>query len=113
MATQLPDHKVRKRWKLTPRFWGFLFAIFFAYMAIAYATSFSQIWRLKSEIQHIEEQIARVEARNQELREELEYLQSEEYIERVARQELGLVKPGETAVFVASPAGDGSSEREE
>lgn len=53
--------------------------------------------RLEADIQGLEERFQRLEA----LR---EYLNSDEYIEAVARQQLGLVREGETAFVVISTA---------
>ncbi len=93
----------RKRWKLTPRFWILVGAAFFLYMSISYVTGYVQIWQIRREIRQIEEEISRAELRNDQLREELIYLRSDEYVERIAREELGLVRPGETAVIIATP----------
>lgn len=98
--------RVVRRWKVTPRFWALLAAVYALYMAVSYATGFWQIWRLEAEIRRVEARIASVEAENEALRRQLSYMQSDEYIEKVAREELGLVMPGEVAVIVASPAGD-------
>lgn len=72
-------------------------------MVSSYVNGYIQIAKIKSEIKRVQEEIKAVEAHNEELKQELAYLQSDEYIEKVARQELGLVRPGETAVRVASP----------
>ncbi len=53
--------------------------------------------RLKAEITEIEQRYERLEA----LR---EYLSSDEYIEAVAREQLGLVREGETGIAVISAA---------
>jgi len=45
-------------------------------------------------------------AERKELAEELEYVQSPEYLEKVAREELALVKPGETVVIIPEKAGE-------
>jgi len=100
--------KRRKRWRLTPRFWVIVGTAFFIYMSFSYVTNFVQIWRIEQQIRRIEEEISRAEARNEELRRELAYLQSDEYIERIAREELGLVRPGETAVIIATPDAEGN-----
>lgn len=92
--------KSRKRWRVTPRFWGLAVAVFTMYMAVAYITGFVQIWRLQNEIERVQAEIEMIEAENERLREELAYLMSDEYIEKVAREELGLVMPGETAVIL-------------
>lgn len=93
----------RRRWRVTPRFWSLLVAVFALYMSISYVTGFLQIWRVQKEIARVRAQIEAIEAHNQALREELAYLESDEYIEKVAREELGLVMPGETAVILSAP----------
>ncbi len=93
----------RQRLRLTPRFWLIVALATFVYIAASYASGFLEVWRLRMEIRQVRAEIADTEARNQELRNELEYLQSDEYIEKVAREELGLVKPGETPVLFTSP----------
>lgn len=93
----------RKRLKLTPRFWLMIFILFLVYMAGSYAAGFVQIWRMQNQIAEIKAEITAAESRNDELKDELSYLQSDEYVEKVAREELGLVKPGETAIIVTSP----------
>lgn len=94
--------KSRKRWRVTPRFWTLAAAVFVIYMAVSYVSGFVQIWRLENEIQRVRAEIERIEAENERLREELAYLLSDEYIEKAAREELGLVMPGETAVIVTT-----------
>ncbi|MFP4198214.1 MAG: FtsB family cell division protein [Halanaerobium sp.] len=51
--------------------------------------------QLESKIEEIKAEIAEAEAENQRLEEQLEDSSSHEYIEEVAREKLGLVKPGE------------------
>jgi len=50
---------------------------------------------LQSKIDEMEEKIEKAEAENAELREQLNNTNDPEYIEEVAREKLGLVKPGE------------------
>jgi len=50
-------------------------------------------------IQEIEEE----KAERQRIEERLKYVQTDEYVERVAREELKWGKPGETLVIVPSP----------
>lgn len=92
----------RTRLKLTPRFWTLLVLAGVLYIGTAYAVGFVKIHQLALEIRSIEAELAVVEAQNEELRQRLEYMNSDEYIESVARSELGLVRPGETAVVVVT-----------
>ena len=45
-------------------------------------------------------EIAESKGKNEELGEEVKRLRSDEYVEQLARRDLGLVKPGETSVWV-------------
>lgn len=90
----------RTRLKVTPRFWAFLVIAGLIYIGSAYAVGFVKIARLSSQIRAAENDLARVHEANNALRDHLLYMESDEYVESVARTELGLVKPGETAVVV-------------
>jgi cell division protein FtsL len=58
-----------------------------------------------------------IRRQNAQLREEIRLLSTPEYIERLAREQLGLVKPGEIAIILVqptpapSPAGGGEAGR--
>ena len=56
-----------------------------------------QITELKREKERVETEISLLEERYQNLQDEAEGLYTEDYIEKVAREELGLVKKGEQA----------------
>ncbi|MEX1255096.1 MAG: septum formation initiator family protein [Dehalococcoidia bacterium] len=58
--------------------------------------------RLSAEEQHTRNQIAELERQERELTVMRERLQSDSYVEGVARRVLGLVRPGETLVIVSS-----------
>jgi cell division protein FtsB len=67
--------------------------------------------QIENEIDKIEAQIARAEAENEELKEKIENSNSYEYIEEVAREKLGLVKPGEK-MFIPVEKEEEESEKE-
>ncbi len=54
-----------------------------------------EIMHVKREIIRLEQEIVKTEIRENELKEKLENINNPEYIEEIARKELGLVKPGE------------------
>lgn len=93
----------RRRRRVTSRFWLIIGLIVFVYAIGSYTKGFIEIWRLRQQIVAVELEIANAQTRNQQLREELAYLQSDEYIEKVAREELGLILPGETPVILTTP----------
>lgn len=64
-----------------------------------------QMVRIKQHEARLEREVAELEARNAALRAQQAFYSSDHYIERIAREELGLVKPGETGVIVVRRAG--------
>ncbi|MBI3967550.1 MAG: septum formation initiator family protein [Chloroflexi bacterium] len=75
---------------------GLYFAIAFADMALA-------AQRMSSRAESIEAELRSLERENQRLRAEASYLQSDEAIERLAREHLGWARPGEIAVLTITP----------
>jgi hypothetical protein len=60
----------------------------------------------------MQETKAKLEAEREKLKEEGEYVQSQYYLEKVARDELHLAKPGETVVIVPDSQQIGDSENQ-
>lgn len=69
--------------------------------------------QLENQIEEIEAQIAQAEAENNKLKKQLENSNSYEYIEEVAREKLGLVKPGEKMFIPVEEEENSDSEKEE
>ncbi|TSC85339.1 MAG: septum formation initiator [Microgenomates group bacterium Gr01-1014_16] len=64
------------------------------------------VWRLYKAGDRVGEarkELAETQAEQEQLKSRLEYVQSEEFIEREAREKLGLGKPGEEVVIVPTP----------
>ena len=73
-----------------------LFAAVVAFLAIIYLPSYTKYQELRREDEKIADNILALQTQNDELREEARLLQSDvKYLEKVLREELGLVKPGE------------------
>ncbi|HOV80316.1 MAG TPA: septum formation initiator family protein [Bacillota bacterium] len=68
------------------------------YLAASFGNQFSRISSLQREIENIQQQVNELQQKNAALRQELQMVQSDSYIEKIAREKLGLVKPGETRV---------------
>lgn len=90
----------KKRIKLAPRFWALITIVGLIYIGSAYAVGFVKIHRMSQAIHESEAALARIQSENDRMREQLEHMGSDEYIEAIAREQLGLVYPGETAVVV-------------
>ena len=73
-----------------------VFIIYFVYAMIAQQIALSN---KNKEIQSLEEQVSAANPETERLQKELDNLEDPEYLERVAREKLGLVRPNER-VFV-------------
>ena len=73
-----------------------VFIIYFIYAMIAQQIALSN---KNKEIQSLEEQVSAANTETERLQKELDNLEDPEYLERVAREKLGLVRPNER-VFI-------------
>lgn len=78
--------------------------LLFTYVAVAMGGNFSKLSSMHREVAGIEQQVKDLKEKNASLRQELQMVQSDAYIEKTAREKLGLVKKGETRV-VTVPEG--------
>ena len=76
-------------------------------VAFLYLRGYLELVRTKYQISVVKREIEVWEERCNELRQQIEYLSSDEYVEKMAREKLGLVKPGETQFIVTDPASAG------
>lgn len=66
-------------------------------------------YQLNQKLKRLEGEIAALELRNEQIRADIKQYQSPEYIERIAREQLGLVKPREIKYIISQPAQSSSS----
>ncbi len=69
----------------------------------AFGSSYLSAYRLRREAARLDRQVQMLRRENAQLREEIRRLHTPEYIERLAREQLGLVKPGEIPVLLIRP----------
>lgn len=74
-------------------------AVFFLYFAYVFVDQQKIIYNKEIEMQNIQEKISEESKQGEELKKQKEMLNSDEYIEKVAREKLGMVKEKER-VFV-------------
>lgn len=99
----LSQRKTKRRF--TPRkLTGFVFFGLLAYMVFSFSQGFYQAYQLKQEIRVLEAELTEVQAKNNRLAEEFAYSQTPEAIEKIAREKLGLIKPGEMVIMRARTA---------
>ncbi len=84
------DKKVKRKFKW-PSFTTWLM-IGFTIITLNYAYETYQLHKLRQDLQ---QEMKLLQEKNQQLEEEKKKLQSQEELEKVARSQLGMVKPGE------------------
>lgn len=71
----------------------------------AFGSTLLQVYRLEREAARLAQQQRDLEDQNAQLRAEIKALHTPEYVEKLAREQLGLIKPGEVAfLIVQTPA---------
>ncbi len=79
-------------------------AVTIAAALVVFGNQFLDVYRLGREAARLQALKRGLQEQNAVLREEMKLLQTPAYIERIAREQLGLVKPGEIAVLIVTPA---------
>lgn len=72
-----------------------LLLLLFVFTVYKFFVNYQHINELKKRINSLENAVTLAEEEKIELQEELKNIDNPEYIEKIARDELGLVKPGE------------------
>lgn len=81
-------------------------AVVLAALTVVFGSTFVQVYRLEREAARMEQLKRDLEAQNAQLREEIQLLHTPQYIEKLAREQLGLVKPGEIALLIVQTPPD-------
>lgn len=80
-----------------------VFALLLCYLAVACTSQFNKLSNMQRDVASIREEVQYLKQRNADLRQELQAVQSDAYIEKTAREKLGLIKQGETRVLTVAP----------
>lgn len=85
----------RRKYVFKTRTKIFVFLLFLGYFFVVFIKQEAKMNEQYKEIAELEQNIATVEEETQDLDRMIRYTDSEEYMERVARERLGWVKKGE------------------
>lgn len=98
-------YKVKKRRVFKPgmKCLTFLAICMFSYLVISFGTNFNRLHTMQQDVEKIHSQVKELQEKNEQLREQLKMAQSDSFVEKVAREELNLVKPGESRIVPAQP----------
>ena len=77
---------------------GILFFEF--YLIISFSRSVWDLWQKQNEVGKEREKVAALAQDNNRLKSQLEYVKTDQFVEKVAREKLKYVKPGETVVII-------------
>jgi len=82
--------------------------ILLLYLVISFSLQFNKLYAMQGELRQVQKQMAELQIKNAQLRDQLKLVQSDAYIEQMAREKLGLVKPGESRIITVEPGKKGS-----
>lgn len=104
MSARQTGTPTRTRIKLRPRFFVIITLFFIVcYLVYGYASGFLRMRALRIEIEQVQREIEELRMLNAELEQQLSHYDSDEVIERIAREQLRLVAPGEAPVIIVDP----------
>lgn len=75
--------------------------VLFAYMLYVLTTSLYKSYQIDAFLKKAEEENAKLETENSTLASDYEYYRSDAYKEKIAKQNFGLVRPGEEVIILA------------
>ena len=82
--------------------------ILLLYVSISLTSRFDSLYTMQKDLRDVQAQVKQLREVNSNLSQQLELLQSDAYVEQVAREKLGLVKPGETRIVPVDPGAAGA-----
>lgn len=100
--------KARRKLKFKLSGPGVIFLIILGFIFYSFSGQVVEMYNVQGELSNIKTQMQDLQAKNAELRKQVEQLSSDAYIEREAREKLGLVKPGEKIIMEAKPGESGN-----
>lgn len=90
----------KKKRKKKLRVGVLLIYVLIFWIVFVFGKGFFRNYLLHRKIAQLNHEIQAVRMRNEQIRQDIARFNSPEYIERVAREELGLVKPGEIKYII-------------
>jgi len=88
----------------------YLLIIVIVIFAFKLMMNIRKVNQMEDRLNNLQQQVQNQIEENKELKEEIERVRSPEYVEKVAREELGLVKPGEILLIPVEEEQDNNQE---
>jgi cell division protein FtsB len=83
-----------------------ILSLILVYLVISFCSQFSKLSVMQRDVRDIQQQVQEMQQKNAALREDLRLAQSDAYIEKMAREKIGLVKAGETRIVTVAAGTD-------
>ncbi len=93
----------KRKYTIKPRFVLFLNLLVLILFAIIFMGERNFIQQQEATITQLEQQTLEIAHQNETLEGQIAFTETTEYVERVAREELGLMKPGEVRYMTINP----------
>ena len=77
--------------------WALILLLIF-YVVFLFSDKYARTLQLKEDIKRLESEIEDFKLKNDNLLQEVKLLKSDKYVEKIAREELGLTKPDEILI---------------
>jgi|SRR5581483_5948161 len=74
--------------------------VFEGYLIMSFSRSVWDLWKKQEEIGKERARVQALETKNRQLQSQLAYEQTDAFVEKVAREKLNYIKPGETVVVI-------------
>ena len=86
---------MQRRVRVQPRFYAFLIAVMLLCFLASFIVSQTQYARAADRLNVLNRERAALTTRVNELQQRLDYVRTDAYVERIARDELGMLRKGE------------------
>jgi len=93
----------KKRWRFRWKPGSIILLAVLGYVMFSFGQVYYQIHRLTLQKEELKQQLNQLKVENGNLHEKAYLVQTDAYIERLAREDFGMVKPGETVMVPAYP----------
>jgi cell division protein FtsL len=93
-----PAPRIKKKWPVL-----YLLGLLLVYFLILFTVQFFRYIQLNNEVRALSREIERIRGENALLAEEIERLNDPEYLEELARDRLGMARPGEVLFNIQEP----------
>ena len=86
---------MQRRIRIQPRFWVFVIAVMLVCFSVSFIVTQVRYGQISDHVDALSQEKVGLMNRVNELNSTLSYVRTDEYVERVARDELNMIRPGE------------------